>query len=98
MVKKPEHGEKPAVPTNFKSLRTAYDGNVKLRWKGDRLTIYYQLEMLDGGGKWIVVATTSKCLHAVVGLESGKAYTFRVFAMGAAGASALSDSVTAKAA
>jgi hypothetical protein len=97
-VKKPEHGEKPGTPQNFKSLFTAYDGQVKMHWKGDKLAIYYQLEMLDEQGKWIVVATTSRCTCTVSGLASGKACTFRVFAMGAIGASPVSDSVTAKAA
>ena len=98
VVKKPEHGEKPGKPENFKSLFTAYDGHVKMHWKGDKLAIYYQLEMLDEQGKWIVAATTSRCSCTVAGFNSGKAYTFRVVAMGAIGASPISDSVTAKAA
>ncbi|MEO8068769.1 MAG: fibronectin type III domain-containing protein [Flavobacteriales bacterium] len=98
VVKQPEQGELPAMPDNFKSIYTPYDGNVKMHWRGNKLAIYYQLEMLDDKGLWVVATTTSKCTTLVGGLTSGKEYSFRVFAMGAKGASPITDGLVAKAA
>lgn len=97
LVKKPEHGEKPEMPENFRSILTGYEGMVKLHWKGSKRTLYYQLERLVGD-KWTVVSLTSRNRFEVTGLESGEDYTFRVVAMGAAGASPYTDELTARAA
>ncbi len=98
LVKKPEHGERPATPGNFRSILTAYAGSIKLHWTGNKLALFYQLEQQDADGNWNVVALTSRNRFNVTGLTSGKEYSFRVLAMGSVGASAYTDELTARAA
>lgn len=98
VVKKPEHGEVPDTPVNFRSLLTAYEKTIKLHWRGTKLAIYYRLEMLDDKGNWVIAATTSRVSITIPDLVSGKDYTFRLFAVGAVGTSAATNTVTMKAA
>lgn len=98
LVKKPEHGEKPATPVNFRTLLTAYEGTIRLHWGGSKLALFYRLEQQDADGKWNVVALTSRNRYDIAGLNPGQEYSYRVLAVGAAGASAYTDELTARAA
>lgn len=98
VVKKPEHGERPATPENFRSILTAYARTIKLNWRGDKLALYYGLEMMNEKGEWIVVASSSRNHYTVGELTSGKEYTFRIIAIGSNGASPYSDLLVARAA
>ena len=88
----------PGTPGKFEAVLTLLEGNVKLRWKSDRTVQFYLVEMLDKDGIWSQVGTTTKSSFTHEGLTSGQSYTFRTYAVNAAGAGPLSDKVTVKAA
>ena len=94
-------GQLPA-PQNMRAIVTPYPGRLEVRWKGVRGRLMYQLyithkDPLDPTG-WTLLLQSSKNRHTVDGLESNTVYTFRAVALGAAGASPLSDIASAKAA
>jgi hypothetical protein len=75
-------------------------GELDVRWNGVRGRMIYILEICDGDplvpANWKLQAMQSKNFLTVKGLESGKPYSFRVVAVGAAGPGPASDPATAK--
>ncbi len=97
--KAPTPAQVPNVPGKFEALLTRFEGAVKLRWLRDEPIQFYQVEMLDKDGvTWLQIGTTTKSTFTHMGLASGQNYTFRIYAVNAAGAGPLSDKVTVKAA
>ena len=94
-------GQLPA-PQNVRALVLPYPGHIEVRFGGVRGRIAYQLFICDGDPKqeadWSLHSTTGKNRVIFEGLESNKVYFFRAVAIGAAGASPVSDSASAKAA
>ncbi len=97
VAKTPQPSPVPAEPQEFQALYTPFEGAIKLRWTVEKVAKYYQLQ-LEYEGKWEMVATTTRSNHTINGLESGKLYTLRVIAVGAAGAGPASESINVKAA
>jgi len=99
-------GHEPIVKLEAsKELRgrpSDYTGQVELRWKLVRGARMYQVYMTAGDPNdttgWSVVGVISRTNHSVGDLESGKFYSFRVTALGAAGEGPFSEIVTSKAA
>ena len=94
-------GPLPA-PGDVRAIVMPYPGRLEVRWRGVRGRNVYELwytssDPLDPTG-WTVLVLTSKNRYVAEGLTSNKVYTFRVVAIGAAGASPLSDIASAKAA
>ena len=94
-------GQLPA-PKNLFAKPTAYPGRVELAWGGVRGRGTYTIEHCLGdpnlADNWKAYAITSKNRFTASGLASDKEHYFRVTAVGAAGASPVSDSASAKAA
>lgn len=94
-------GPLPA-PQDVRALVTPYPGRIEVRWKGVRGRSVYELAICTGNPEvpenWSLLAITSKNRYTADGLQSDKVYFFRVVAMGAAGASPVSDPAMAKAA
>lgn len=92
-------GELPA-PQNVRAVATPYPGRLDVRWDGVRGNLLYQLWMTEGDPAvdkdWTMLVQTSRNRHTEEKLESHKVYSFRVVAIGAAGASPVSDIATAK--
>jgi len=101
-----EAGRQPlgllAAPQDVRAVSTAYPGKVELRYKGVKGRLVYEVSICAGDPKveadWSLYTTTGKNRVSFTGLVSGKEYFFRVVALGAAGASPLSDVANAKAA
>lgn len=94
-------GELPA-PQNVRALVTVYPGRLEVRWDAVKGRSMYQLWMTSGdpldAGRWSLLLQSSKNRHVIEDLVSNTVYTFRVTALGAAGASPVSDIASAKAA
>lgn len=94
-------GQLPA-PHNVRAVVTAYPGRLDVRFGGVKGRYIYDVFICSGDPKveadWKLHTSTGKNRLVVEGLESGKEYFFRVVAMGAAGASPVSDIASAKAA
>ena len=92
----------PDAPQELRAQRGTLNGEVRLRWKGVQGRLGYVLEMNAGDRNapedWKQLAQTGKNYYTATGLESDKVYFFRVRAFSAAGAGALSDVATSKAA
>jgi len=90
------------APQNVRALVMPFPGQLEVRFGGVKGRIAYQVFICSGDPKeeadWSLYATTGKNRLVVNKLESDKVYFFRVVAIGAAGASPVSDSATAKAA
>ncbi len=85
----------PAAPTKLTVTRTALFGVLKVRWKGVHGAVLYYLEMQVGdSGEWTRVLTTSRVIHDMTGLTTGKEYTFRVQALATSGISEMSSMVS----
>ncbi|MBL0127240.1 MAG: fibronectin type III domain-containing protein [Flavobacteriales bacterium] len=94
-------GPLPAPP-NVRVRVSPFPRTLKVQWGGVRGRSIYVLEMtaidpLDPAG-WKVKLEGSKNRYEITGLNSNTVYTFRVTALGAAGASPVSDIASAKAA
>lgn len=94
-------GQLPA-PGNVRALTMPYPGTIEVRFGGVKGRIAYQLFLCGGDPKvvadWSLYSTTGENRVIVEGLDSDKVYFFRALAIGAAGASPMSDSASAKAA
>lgn len=94
-------GQLPA-PTNVLALVRPYPGSIEVRYRGVKGRQSYQVFQCNGDPKveadWSLISTTGKTRLVVDGLESDRVYYFRVIALGAAGASPVSDMASAKAA
>ncbi|MGV9012507.1 MAG: fibronectin type III domain-containing protein [Flavobacteriales bacterium] len=91
-----------SAPQNVRAIQMPYPGQIEVRFDGVNGRNAYQLFVCSGDpkieGDWALWATTGKNRVVVNELASDKVYFFRVVAIGAAGASPVSDSATAKAA
>lgn len=94
-------GKLPAPP-DLLAQTTAYAGRIEVRWGGVKGRNTYALELCAGdpnvAANWSMLALTSKNRYTAEDLKSDTVYSFRVKAIGAAGASPLSDVAQAKAA
>lgn len=94
-------GQLPAPP-NVKAVVTPYPGRLDVRFGGVKGRYIYEVYICGGDPKveadWSLYTTTGKNRITVDALESGKEYFFRIVALGAAGASPVSDVASAKAA
>lgn len=94
-------GQLPA-PKDMLASPTAYAGRIEVKWGGVKVRNTYSLDICEGDpnveANWSLLTLTSKNRHTADGLESNKVYYFRVTALGAAGASPVSDVASAKAA
>lgn len=90
------------APQNVRALVTPYAGRLDVRWDGVRGRNMYELSYTAGDPNlstgWSLLALTSKNRFTAEGLTSNTVYSFRVVAIGAAGASPVSDAASAKAA
>ena len=88
------------APQNMRALVTPYPGRLEVRWKGVKNRNMYQLYMTDKDpqdpANWKLLLQSTRNAHTINDLESNKVYTFRTVALGAAGASPLSDIASAK--
>ncbi len=91
-----------AAPQNIRAIVSAYPGRLDVRWNAVYGRSLYQLYMTDKDPldptQWKLQLQSSKNRHIIEGLVSNNVYTFRVVAIGAAGASPVSDIASAKAA
>ena len=94
-------GELPA-PKKVTAISTPFPGRIDISWGGVRGRSMYEPEICEGDpnveANWRVLFLTSKNRHSITGLKSDVVYYFRVKALGAAGASPVSDLAAAKAA
>jgi hypothetical protein len=92
-------GDLPA-PGNMRARITPMIGELDLRWNGVRGTKIYITERCDADplvpANWKLETMQSKNFMTVKDLESGRPYSFRVVAVGAAGPGPASDPATAK--
>lgn len=95
------YGPLPA-PEGVRAKALDYPGRISVSCRAVRGKQFYRYMICEGDPKveanWLLRTTSSKNRVVIYGLESGKTYFFRVVAFGAAGASPVSDSATAKAA
>jgi len=100
--KQPQPIGRLSAPANMRAIALPYPGQVEVRFDGVRGRQNYQLYICAGdpsvAENWSIYAITGKNRVVVEGLESDHRYYFRVEALGAAGASPMSNSATAKAA
>lgn len=86
--------------TNMRARITTMLGELALRWDKVKGRMIYVLWMCEGDPlveeNWKQMLMTSKNFHTATGLESHKAYCFRVVAVGAAGAGPASDTAIAR--
>ncbi len=94
-------GQLPA-PTDVRAVVRPYPGSLEVRFGGVKGRLSYKLYICKGDplveANWELYTVTGKTRVVVDGLESNATYCFRVMALGAAGASPVSDYATAKAA
>ncbi len=94
-------GQLPA-PKNVLARTTAYPGRIEITWGGVRGRGTYTIDHCLGdpseASNWKPFGITSKNRYTADGLESNKEHFFRITAIGAAGASPVSDAASAKAA
>ena len=90
------------APQDMRAIVTPYPGRLDVRWKGVKGRSIYQLYMTSGDPQdangWELLLQSSKNRHTIEDLTSNKVYTFRTVAIGASGASPVSDIASAKAA
>ncbi len=90
------------APGNVRAIQMPYPGKIEVRFDGVDGRLVYQLFTCSGDPKleanWALHSTTGKTQVVVEGLTTDSVYFFRVVVTGAAGASPVSDSATAKAA
>ena len=90
------------TPQNVRAIVSVYPGRLDVRWDGVYGKKMYQLWMTEGDPLeptgWKLLLQTTRNRHVAEGLESNKVYSFRVVALGTAGASPVSDIAAAKAA
>lgn len=94
-------GQLPA-PMNVRAAVRPYPGSLEVRFDGVKGRLVYEVSICSGDPKvekdWTLYTSTGKTRVVVDGLESNATYFFRVVALGAAGASPVSDVAAAKAA
>ena len=92
---KPTPKPVPKAPVFDAARVSAYTGAVELKWAAKDARSYqvYMTEKdpLSGATEWTVIGAPTRRCFKYDGLESGKAYWFRVVAVGTAGVSPFSD-------
>lgn len=93
-------GPLPA-PGALQALANRLVGVIDLRWEQVKGRMFYEAQINDGDplveANWKALINLSNNAYMATGLESGKAYSFRVRAVGAAGPGPWSDPATEKA-
>lgn len=86
--------------TNMRARITTQLGELAVRWDKVKGRMIYVLWICEGDPlmeeNWKQLLMTSKNFHTATGLVSHKAYSFRVVAVGAAGAGPASDPAIAR--
>ena len=94
-------GQLPA-PLRVLAFSTAYPGRIDIRWGGVAGRSGYNVFICEGDpnveANWSQLVFTTRNHFSAMSLKSDKVYYFRVNAIGAAGASPMSDLAFAKAA
>ncbi len=102
LAKKPEKPGIPNAPVIKAAIMTGIEGQVKLRWEGQKSARMYQVWMTDtdptDSAVWQVVGVTTKISTLIDNLESYKAYWFSVSAISSAGEGAKSNPTIGRAA
>ncbi len=92
----------PVAPQDLRVEQTSLPGQLKVRWEGVPARIYYVVWVTTGDPTleegWTLLVQTTKNSHLITGLLEGKTYSYRVNAVGTAGAGPVSDYASAKAA
>ncbi|MEO8589556.1 MAG: fibronectin type III domain-containing protein [Flavobacteriales bacterium] len=91
-----------AIPGGVRAERADHPGCIDLRWDAVKGRKMYTIQFTDGDPSneegWRQLTLTSKNHFTATGLESDRAYTFRILAFGALGYGPPSDISIAKAA
>lgn len=102
LCKTPQPVGVPEAPQNLRAERGKLPGELKLRWNAVHGKLNYSVQINSGDptapGDWKWLTHTSRNSYTLTGLESDRAYYFRVRATSTAGAGKLSDVATSKAA
>ncbi len=87
-------------PGDLQAVANKLVGVIDLRWNSVNGRMFYELQMNPGDplieANWLPLNNQSNNMYMVKDLESGKAYSFRVRAVGAAGPGPWSDPATEK--
>jgi len=87
-------------PGDLRATANKLVGVIDLRWKSVKGRMFYEAQINDVDinveVNWKPLKNLSDNMYKVTGLESGKAYSFRVRAVGAAGPGPWSDPATEK--
>ena len=98
--KPPEPVGPMGKPGDLRATANKLVGVIDLRWKSVKGRMFYEAQINDVDIKvevnWKALKNLSDNMYKVTGLESGKAYSFRVRAVGAAGPGPWSDPDTEK--
>lgn len=99
--KAPEPVGPLVAPGALQALANRLVGVIDLRWDQVKGRMFYEAQICDGDplveANWKALINLSNNAYMVTDLESGKAYSFRVRAVGAAGPGPWSDPATEKA-
>lgn len=99
--KRPSPPERLPAVGNLRAVVSVYPGTIDVRWSGVAKVRLYELSYTtdpNDAASWTLLVMTSKNRYTATGLASNTVYYFRVVAIGAAGASPVSDVANAKAA
>ena len=83
----------PYQPTGFIAKPGKFAGSVYMKCDGTkykRQYVFQQLISTDKGDEWIDIKTQGRNIYLHEGLERGKIYTFRVYAINSAGSGPIS--------
>ncbi|MBK7555695.1 MAG: fibronectin type III domain-containing protein [Flavobacteriales bacterium] len=87
-------------PGDLRATANKLVGVIDLRWKSVKGRMFYEAQINDVDinveVNWKPLKNLSDNMYKVTGLESGKAFSFRVRAVGAAGPGPWSDPATEK--
>ncbi len=96
----PSPPELMPAPGNLRAVPTTKLGEIRLRWGGVRNKKSYVIQWTDGDplveANWTLMDITPKNFYTRTGLDRNKTYSFRVLAVGAAGAGPASDIAVAQ--
>lgn len=92
----------PFQPQGFIAKPGKFDGSVYMRCKGTTYKKQYVFEMYveaedDTSGTWNEIKTQGRNIYLHEGLERGKIYRFRVYAINSAGSGPVSEEATSAA-
>lgn len=88
------------APGNLRAVSTDMPGELRLRWSRVRNKKSYVIQWTDADplveANWTMLDITPKNFYTKTGLDRNKTYSFRVLAVGAAGAGPASDIAVAQ--